>query len=143
MKHFLTARVAANGIFIILSLIVLFHVLIITGVIPFASVWGGRLKNHHQMLTFETVSIGLNLLMLAVVAVASGRLRVRVSRQLITGTLWLMTALFFLNTLGNVFAKTDLERLLFTPLTLLLALCCCRLALQREPPAATAPGASA
>ncbi|GAB3823676.1 hypothetical protein GCM10028821_01530 [Hymenobacter jeollabukensis] len=117
---------------LILSLIVLFHLLILTGVIPFAIVWGGRLKSHQQMLSFETVSIGLNLLMLAVVALAAGRLRLRVNSRLITGALWLMTALFLANTVGNLLARTALEQLVFTPLTLLLAVFSFRLAMDRK-----------
>ncbi|UOQ70108.1 hypothetical protein [Hymenobacter cellulosilyticus] len=139
MKTVLSARVAAHGILLILTLVVLFHLLVLTGVIPFDIVWGGRLKSFQEMLQFETVSIGLNLLMLVVAGIAAGRLRVRVSRLLLKGALWLMTGLFLLNTVGNLLAHTDLERLVFTPLTLLLALFSLRLALEREP----APASSA
>ncbi|KAA9339310.1 hypothetical protein F0P96_01405 [Hymenobacter busanensis] len=132
MKHLLSAGVAAHGMLLILSLIVLFHLLIITGVIPFAVVWGGRLHSHSQMLRFETVSIGLNLLMLAVVARAVGRLRLRVNARFMQVALWLMALLFLANTAGNLLAKTELERLVFTPLTLLLALFSCRLAMEQK-----------
>ncbi|QIX60387.1 hypothetical protein FY528_00215 [Hymenobacter lutimineralis] len=123
MKHLLSARVAANGILVILTLMVVFHLLVLTGVVPYGIVWGGRLKSPSQMLLFETLSISLNLLMLAVVSVASGRVRLRVPRLLLKGALWLMTGLFLLNTLGNLVATTTLEKLLFTPVTLLPVFC--------------------
>jgi hypothetical protein len=137
MKNLLSARAAAQGLRTILSFVVLFHLLVLTGVIPYGIVWGGRLQSREQMLSFEAVSIGLNLLMLAVVAVAAGRLRLRVPPRLIQGLLWLMAGLFALNTVGNLLATTTLERLLFTPLTLLLAVCSLRLAL--SPAGAAAP----
>ncbi|TGE29225.1 hypothetical protein [Hymenobacter metallicola] len=129
MKNLFSARAAAIAILVILSLVVLFHLLVLSGVIPYGIVWGGRLTSPEQMLRFETVSITLNLLMLAVVSVAAGWLRLRVNQGLLKVALWLMTGLFALNTVGNLLAKTDLERLVFTPLTLVLALCSWRLAL--------------
>ncbi|MCR5889384.1 hypothetical protein LRS06_16735 [Hymenobacter sp. J193] len=143
MKHLLTTRVAATGVRIILSLVVVFHLLVLTGVIPFDIVWGGRLKSHSQMLRFEVVSIILNLLMLVVVAAASGALQGRVNGRLVKGALWVMMALFLVNTVGNLLANTTLERLLFTPLTLLLALFCCRLAIGQGNAGAAAPDAGA
>ncbi|UOQ50880.1 hypothetical protein [Hymenobacter cellulosivorans] len=139
MKNLFSARAAAIGILVILSLVVVFHLLVLTGVIPYGIVWGGRLTSHEQMLRFETVSITLNLLMLAVVGVVAGWLRLRVSWGLLKAALWLMTGLFLLNTLGNLMAQTNLERLVFTPLTLLLALGSLRLAISK--PRLTTPAA--
>ncbi|MFM8834026.1 MAG: hypothetical protein ACKOEV_10420, partial [Cytophagales bacterium] len=38
-----------------------FHLLIVIKVIPYAITWGGRLKTDSEMYLFETVSIGMNL----------------------------------------------------------------------------------
>lgn len=119
---------ALATIAIILSLIVLFHLLILTGVIPFDIVWGGRLASREQMLRMETVSILLNLLMLAVVGLRARLFGRRVPPWIITIALWIMCGLFFLNTIGNLLAQSALERILFTPLTLILSLLCFRLA---------------
>lgn len=128
MKTLLTERFALYAMVLIFSLVVAFHALVLLGIVPFEMVWGGRLKTREQMLQFETVSILLNLLMLAVVAVRAGWLRVRVHPTVLRVVLWLMTGLFALNTVGNVFSINPTERLVFTPLTLLLALLCARLA---------------
>ena len=132
MKNFLSERVAFYGLLLILSLIVGFHLLVMIGIIPFAIVWGGRLQNHSQMLQFETVSILLNLIMLAVVAVKGGILKVNVKPIILKVALWLMAALFALNTIGNLFSNNELEKLIFTPLTFLLALFCFRLAMSKS-----------
>lgn len=122
MKSFLSERVALRGLIAILSFTVLFHLLVILTVIPFEIVWGGRLKNRSQMLGFETVSIAINLIMLAVVAIKANLLKVTINRKLINGALWFMSGLFFLNTIGNLFSANGFEKMVFTPLTLLLSL---------------------
>ena len=86
-------------------------------------VWGGRLKDADPMRRFETISIVTNLIILAIVAIRGGLLKVRLSHLVLT------IALFLLNTLGNLASTNQWERLIFTPLTFVLALLCGRLAL--------------
>jgi hypothetical protein len=95
-------------------------------------VWGGRLKDAAQMRRFETVSILTNAVMMAVVAIRGGYLPVRIPARIITIALWLMVALFVLNTLGNLASVNRWERFIFTPLTGVLALLCLRLAIRKE-----------
>ena len=129
MKKLFAERTASYFILIVLSLIVLFHLLVLVGIIPFKIVWGGRLTDHSQMIRFETVSIIANLIMLAIVSVRIGLLKLRVHPLIITILLWLMCALFALNTVGNLLSMNLFEKLVFTPLTLLLSLCSLRLAI--------------
>lgn len=135
MKHLVSERFAARALLVIIALTLLFHALVIGGVVPFQVVWGGRLSGRDQLLAFEAVSVGLNLLMLAVVAGWAGLLRVRMPAGLLRAALWLMVALFALNTAGNLLSKNEVEQLVFTPLTLLLALLSLRLALGKRPAA--------
>ncbi len=124
-----TKQIASRGLLLILSLVILFHLLVIAGVIPFQVVWGGRLKDTSQMLVFESVSILLNLLMLTVVSIQAGLVKVTLNQRILKIAFWLMGILFFLNTIGNLASLNQLERLVFTPLTFLLALFSLRLAL--------------
>ena len=132
MKQLISERLAVHTILAILSLIVLFHFAILLGIIPFDIVWGGRLQHEAQMQRFETVSIAANLIMIAVVAIRGGYLRVRIASRIIAIVLWAMGALFVLNTLGNLASVNYWERIIFTPLTAILALLCFRLAIRRE-----------
>jgi hypothetical protein len=124
-----TKRIATIGLLFILTLVILFHLLVITGVVPFQIVWGGRLKDTSQMLVFETLSILLNGLMLSVVVIQAGLARVSLHRLTLKIAFWLMGALFFVNTIGNLVSLDALEQVVFTPLTLLLALFSFRLAI--------------
>lgn len=127
MKNIITARFASSALLIIFSMVILFHVLVLAGVIPFDMVWGGRLKSKDQMIPFEITSLILNVLMLAVVAIHSGYLKVSINPMIIKAALWFMFVLFLLNTLGNLFSSNELEKMVFTPLTILLSVFSLRL----------------
>lgn len=132
MQKVFSERLAVAGLLIILSLMVVFHVLVLTGIIPFDIVWGGRLKTHGQMLNFEASSIFINLVMLGIVSLKAGLLKAPVSPFFIRTALWGMFALFLLNTLGNLASVNDFEKMVFTPMTLLLALFSLRLAVDKN-----------
>jgi hypothetical protein len=131
VKKLISERVTANGLLVLLSLVVGFHLLVLTGVIPYQIVWGGRLNTQEQMLRFEVVSVLLNLLMLAVVGVKAGVLKWAIPPVIIKVGLWVMGGLFLANTVGNLFSTNEFEKLAFTPLTLLLALFSLRLAMSK------------
>lgn len=139
MNRYISERLALATIATILSLIILFHGLILTGVIPFDIVWGGRLANRAQMLRMEAVSIALNLLMLAVVGIRAGLLGKGTPPRITTAALWIMAVLFGLNTVGNLLAQNSLETIIFTPLTLILCVLCLRLVWGKREQNAVAP----
>lgn len=131
MKNIITLRFAAVVLMAILGAIVIFHLLVISGVIPYQMVWGGRLADRSQMLRFETISILTNLVMLTVVMIRAGFVRLRVHPISIRIALWLMVGLFLLNTIGNLLSNNETEKIIFTPLTVLLCLLSLRLATSR------------
>ena len=116
---------------VLLGAFVVFHVLVLARVVPHGIVWGGRIDDRGRLMRMEAVSIAMLL--------ASG---VLVVWHLQTGGaggpglfssvgMWVLVALFALNTVGNIVARTPLERFAFTPVTLLLAVMAMRLALER------------
>lgn len=128
MKWYFSERFAANGVLVLLLLLVVFHTLILLRVIPFEMVWGGRLQGVSEMVSFETVSILINLLMLGVVAIKGNVIKINVNPSLMRIALWAMFGLFLLNTLGNLFSTNLFEKAVFTPITFVLSLFCLRLA---------------
>jgi len=106
----------------IFSATIIFHLLILTGLIPFAIVWGGRLTDESSMYAFESVSLLLNFYFLFVVMAKSQYLKIRIPSKIVTATLWIMAAIFGLNTVGNLLSNNSLERMIFTPITFLIFL---------------------
>ncbi len=106
----------------IYSALLIFHLLIVLKRIPYTIVWGGRLQTDTAMYRFEAVSLLLNTVFLIVVAIKAGYLAVPVSPTVLNGMLWVMAGLFLLNTIGNLLSKNRLERLIFTPITLIVSI---------------------
>ncbi len=111
------------------ALALLYHALIVTGVVPYALVWGGRLTSVEQMYQFEAVSVSINLVMVALVLLRSPGLGKGLQTRFVRGLCAAFGVLFVLNTLGNLVAESAFEMIVFTPLTLLSSLCFFRLAL--------------
>ncbi len=130
MKKHITRQLATNALLIIFILVMIFHVLVLIGIIPFEIVWGGRLKSREEMIPFEITSIVLNSVMLGIVAMQAGILKVNVKPVVLRIAFWCMFVLFAINTIGNIFSNNELERFIFTPLTLSLSVFSLRLALK-------------
>jgi len=115
-------KTAQLFLIMLFSLSLVFHLLVLLQVIPYVIVWGGRLRTDTDMYRFETVSIIVNLLSLLVLLLKSGMIRWRIRPLFVNGALWAMFALMALNTVGNLYSGNHLERIIFTPLTLVSAI---------------------
>ena len=117
---------------IILNLVIIFHLLILSGVVSYAIVWGGRLTSTKEMIIFEAISILLNILMIVIVAHHAGFLRLPLKATVSRIGIWIMVLVFALNTVGNLMSVNETERIIFTPLTFILAVLCLVLALRKK-----------
>lgn len=120
MKKFIRAN-AINLFLGLLSMVIVFHVFILTKIIPYTIAWGGRLENDAEMYVFELISIAINLLIMFVLAIKAGYLTMKVSEKILDIVLWIFFFLFCLNTLGNLLAETIFEKS-FSVLTAISAL---------------------
>lgn len=105
-----------------LIIIVLFHVAILMHYIPYTIVWAGKLKTVDEVLFFEITSIILNLFLLAILVLKGDYFKHKVSDKILNVILWLFVALFTINTIGNLLAQTMVEKIVFAPLTFILAI---------------------
>ncbi|NVK63892.1 MAG: hypothetical protein HWE22_04865 [Flavobacteriales bacterium] len=117
-------KVALILMFVLLGVLLTFHAMVLSGVIPYDIVWAGKLKSYDEMIRFETVSILINSLMLLVFVVKYRLLRSGRSNKIIDIIIWIFALLFLLNTVGNLFSKSTLELVLGSALTLVSAVLC-------------------
>ena len=111
-----------TGLLILLSLFLVFHVIILLKIIPYNLIWGGRLKSDKEMYRFEIFSIIFNAIFLIVILIHANIISIEIPKKIITYALWVMAILFCLNTVGNAVSKNLIERSVFTPVTILLAI---------------------
>lgn len=113
-----------NAIKILLGMlivVILFHLSILTKLIPYEITWGGRLQNDSEMYVFEALSILVNLFLAFALLMKGAYLRFYLKERVVNIILWVYFGIFVLNTIGNSFAKTSLEKS-FALLTLLSAI---------------------
>jgi hypothetical protein len=104
----------------LLLAIVGFHFCIIAKIIPYNIAWGGRLQNDSEMYVFESISILINLFLGFVLLMKGEFIRYYIKQNMVDRILWFFFVLFILNTIGNIFAKTDFEKF-FAILTFLFS----------------------
>ncbi len=114
--------IAQFGMLILLSLMLILHFVIMLKIVPYKIVWGGRLKSDKEMYRFEILSIVLTVLFITVILAAANFAAIEIPKKIITYALWIMAGLFCLNTIGNTVSGNGIERRLFTPVSLLLAI---------------------
>ena len=129
LKQLISSTKAAQILYVFFALTLVYHLLVIVGIIPLDMAWGGNLKTTREMYLFESISIGINLLIIFLVAVRTNKINMAISPKILRVLFVLLALLFLLNTLGNVFAKNILESIIFTPITGISALLFIRLAM--------------
>lgn len=105
----------------LIAAITVFHLCILIKIIPYEITWGGRLKSDAEMYVFESISIVVNLFLGLVLLIKGGFVRQLISSKVVNVILWAFFILFLLNTIGNVFAKTNFEKF-FAVVTLAFSL---------------------
>jgi hypothetical protein len=121
-------RTAAIALLVLFGAAIVFQVVVLAGYLPTGMVWGGRLQNDDERTVGALVSIAALALFALLVLVRMGGSGTP-SRRLAGWGMWLVCALFALNTLGNLAAMDLRETLLFTPITLVAALLAARVAM--------------
>lgn len=120
-------RQAAYTIAGICCCVLVYHTLIITGVIPYAYVWGGRLETAAQMYRFEAFSVMINLLIVFITLMRINIVPQFFSERIVARTTWVLAHLLFANTIANIFSESLWEAIIFTPITAILGFMCLRL----------------
>lgn len=95
---------------VIYSIIIVFHSCILLKIIPYEITWGGRLQNDQEMYVFETASIAINLFLIWILLMKGDFVTYKFPVKVIHVILWIFVVVFTLNTVGNIFAKTLLEK---------------------------------
>lgn len=132
MKRLINAKLAGNILLAAFGLLAIFHILVLLKVIPAEIVWGGQIQGvPSNLFTLETIALVVTLLFILIVAAKLGYVQAGKLSGAVNIGVWLIFAYLVLNTLGNLASGVSFEKLLFTPITIILALCAFRLGIER------------
>ena len=113
----MTAKSAINLLLSLTIAVTLFHLSILLKLVPYDIAWGGRLTSDNQMYVFETISILVNGFFGLILLMKGAYIKAFVPVKMLNAMLWFFLILFLMNTIGNIFAKTDFEKI-FAVITL-------------------------
>ncbi len=132
MKKLISAQLAGIILLAAFGLLFIFHILVLFGIFPANIVWGGQIQGlQANLITLESIALVVTLLFIIIIAARLGYIRAGRLSGLVNGGVWLIFAFLLLNTLGNLASGVTFESLFAAPLTILLALCALRLALEK------------
>lgn len=133
MKRIISAKLAANILLLAMGLVAIFDVLVLLGIVPSDIVWGGQIRDSAtNRVLLELVALLVAAIFAVIIAAKIGYLEARRFRKAVTVGVWIIFAFFILNTIGNLASGASFERLIFAPITVVLALCALRLAIEAE-----------
>jgi hypothetical protein len=132
MKKLISTKLAGNVLLFSLVLLFVFHVLVLLKIIPADIIWGGQIGGvPANLVTLETVSLLVTAVFILIVAAKTGYVQSGKLSGAVTIGIWLIFAYLVLNTLGNLASGISFEKLVFAPITIILALCALRLAIEK------------
>ncbi len=127
MKNLISPKQATIIMIILLSGMLVFHTLVLTGTIPYAIVWAGKINSVADMRKLERISIFVNVFAMLILLLKAGYIQNKTSVKLLNAIIWLLVVIFTFNTIGNLFAQSPFELYFFTPLTFISAILCLRI----------------
>lgn len=122
MRKFIGVNLAGKILLFFMILLAFFHVLILLKILPSEIVWGGQIREFStNMVTLEIIALFVTLIFTLIIAAKRGYIKVAKFEKLINIGMWIIFAYFILNTIGNLTSAVSIEKLIFTPITILMS----------------------
>lgn len=109
------------SLLVLLSLLVVFHSLILAKIIPYKVVWGSRLKTDKDMYRMEAFSTLIMIIFVIVMLHSIQYISLSFLENILPFIYWGMGIVFGVSGLGNALSKSRIEKLIFTPIAILLS----------------------
>jgi hypothetical protein len=132
MKKLISERLAGNVLLISLGLLAIFDILILLNIVPSNIVWGGQIKDPAvNLIVLELIALVVTFIFAIIIAAKMDYIKAGGFTKAVNIGVWVIFAYLILNTLGNLASGVSFENLIFAPITLALAFCAFRLAIEK------------
>ena len=132
MKKLISQKMAIIIMKILLATLLVFHTLVLTKIIPYATVWAGKINSDAEMKKLEEISICITVIAILILVVKGGYIKHKITDKIVNTIIWTLVIFFSMNTIGNLFAKSKFELYFFTPLTFISAILCLRIVMDTK-----------
>ena len=106
----MNSKIAIKILIWLIATVTLFHLAIITKIIPYEVTWGGNINNDAEMYVFESISILFNLFLGFILLIKGNYVLSFLTTRVVDVILWIFLLIFGLNTIGNIFAESLFEK---------------------------------
>jgi hypothetical protein len=131
MKKFLSAKLSGNILISLLIILLFFHVLVLVKAIPFKIVWGGQVNNPSSILIYEGMSVLITIIFIIIISMKIDYINPGKFSKIVNAALWFVFVYFLFNTIGNLTSGVIVEKLIFTPVTIIMTILAFRLAIEK------------
>ena len=131
MKKLISVKLAGNIVIVLVVLMIILHMLIMLRIVPYDIVWGGQIKNDASLMKLEIFALVTLFIFLAIILVKVDYLKFTKFKKITNVAVWIMFVYFLLNTVLNLASGVTLEKLIFTPITIILFVLIFRLAIEK------------
>jgi hypothetical protein len=132
MKKLISEKLAGNLLLISLGLLAIFDILILLNIVPSNIVWGGQIKDPAvNLIVLELIALVVTFIFAIIIAAKMDYIKAGGFTKAVNIGVWVIFAYLILNTLGNLASGVSFENLIFAPITLALAFCAFRLAIEK------------
>ena len=128
--------IAANVATVLFAIVIVLQLLLALGILPVTMAWGGTQTELTPLLRLAGVAAAIILALFAyIIRRRAGLIGDAPPSRAIKIMSWLITAFMVLNTLGNLTSQSTAEKIVFTPITVLLAISCFVVSISKGEPA--------
>ena len=132
MKKLISEKSAGNLLLISLGLLAIFDTLILLDILPPNIVWGGQIKDPGKnLILLELIALVVAFIFAIIIAAKMDYIKAGGFTKAVNIGVWVIFVYIILNTLGNLASGVSFENLVFAPITLVLAVCAFRLAIEK------------
>jgi hypothetical protein len=126
-------RTSGNIATILFIVVIFFQLLIATGLLPITMAWGGRQTELTIRFRIAGIVSAVILgLFVYIIRRRAGLLETKRITAVIKVFAWIVTAFMALNTFGNLTSQSTAEKMIFTPITAMLAVVCFVVSISRQ-----------
>ena len=130
MKRLISFERAGQWLMVLLAGLLVFHLLVIVGLVPPEIVWGGDFESPEAALPLQAFTVLMMALFLGATAMRIGLIGEENTGRRARVVLWVMAAYFFVNATGSVAAGVGADNFAMAPFSGLAMLLAFRLALE-------------
>ena len=130
MKKIISAKLAGNILIASLGLLLVFHILVLLKILPATILWGGQATSANLAM-LEFIALVVTIFFGLVIAAKTGYIKPGIFSGVVNVLTWAIFIFLLLNTLGNLASAVSAENFIFAPITIALALCALRLAIEK------------